>query len=72
MTDQPEVTAVERFNYKEGDRFILHVSSIRLMTEDYAQDLISRFRAAMALPDDAPVVVVDGSFDIEIVNVPRR
>ena len=63
----PDISEVERFQYKPGDRFILKYSgTIYDMTQ--AREIGQRFRAVMKLPDDTPVAVIDESWEVMIVE----
>ena len=64
------VTEVQRFTYKPGDRFVLHVEHQVCLEE--VREIISRFRQAAQLPDDVPVIVFSSGIRLEIVEDSER
>ena len=66
MSNFPEIKEVERFQYKSGDRFVLHCEGF--LTREQARTCIDRFRTTLNLPDDAPVEIIDQSWTLVIVS----
>lgn len=62
----PEVTEVERFRYAPGDRFVLHCDGY--LTYGSAREVVTHFRGALNLPDDAPVAILDQDWTLVIVS----
>ena len=63
----PEITEVQKFKYEPGDRFVLRFKG-GFVTAEQAAEIAGKFRAGMQLPADAPVVVLDDSWDLTITN----
>lgn len=64
----PEVTEVQRFRYQPGDRFIVKVPWDVGPRE--AEEIRQRFRAVAQLPDDTPVVILPGDWELMIAAPP--
>ncbi len=62
----PEITEVERFTYRPGDRFIIHIEAN--ISHEIAWGIAEMFRGQMNLPDDVPVVVLGKGARVEIVS----
>ena len=66
MSNFPEIKEAERFQYKPGDRFVLHCEGF--LTQEAARECIARFRATLNLPADVPVAIIDQSWTMVIVS----
>ena len=65
--DFPAVTEVERFMYKNGDRFIIHIDD-DYTTFEQARQIVKEFHAKMNLPDDVPVIIVNKNWTVAIAS----
>jgi len=65
-SELPPITEVERFEYKPGDRFIVHIDADWL-NEEMAHDIARRFRVVMQLPEDTAVVILGRDSWVEII-----
>lgn len=61
-----EIPEVQRYAYKPGDRIILRYQGG--VSWQQAREITEHFRRAMRLPDEVPVVVLDESLEMEIVE----
>lgn len=64
----PEITEVQRFQYHPGDRFILRLKEHYALEQQQIDDIKVRFLAALQLPEETPVVVLDSSWDLTIAG----
>lgn len=67
LMELPEITEVQRFQYKPGDRFILHYDTGYLDAEQ-AREIVKRFREALKLPNDVPVAIMDQEWTVVITE----
>ena len=62
----PEVTDVQRLTLKPGDRIIVRVPvHIDMATADRMKE---RVRVILKLPDDVPVLIMDGGISLEVAD----
>lgn len=63
----PEITEVQKFRYQPGDRFILRLRE-GMVSQQEAEDVKRRFLAALQLPEDTPIAVLSGDWDLTITS----
>jgi hypothetical protein len=65
--EAPTISRVEKFQYEPGDRYILRFKEGMIGAEQ-AAEIVTRFRAALQLPGDCPVVVLGSDWELTITN----
>lgn len=64
----PEISEIERWSVKDGDRLIVHYDGELSMEQ--ADDVRKRVRAALQLPLRIPILVLDQYWDVEVQEIP--
>ena len=68
MSGLPEVTEIRRWSIQPGDRLIIQCE--QRITPQQAQTIRDRVRMFLQLPDDFPLVIVDGGVTVEVASGP--
>jgi hypothetical protein len=64
----PEVSEIRRWNIQPGDRLIIHCE--QRITSAQGEAIRDRVRVFLQLPDDFPLVVIDGGLTVEVASGP--
>ena len=68
MSTLPEVSEIRRWSIQPGDRLIVRCEGH--VTPAQAETLRVRMRVFLQLPDDFPLVIVDGGVTVEVASGP--